>query len=111
MKTVSFVEWLKFYAGKDYREHTIKYYVRALERAPEVLGVTLEKPIIEYTSVDEFAVLYDTLVNVEDYAEKNRNYGHGSISAALAAYKKYVLFLEKMVSKGSEKTIYSPEWR
>jgi len=110
MKTVSFVEWLKYYAGKDYREHTIKYYVRALERAPEVLGVTLDKPIIEYTSVEEFSALYDTLVNVEDYAEKNRNYGHGSISAALAAYKKYVLFLEKMVSKGSEKTIYSPEW-
>ncbi len=35
---------------------------------------------------------------------------YGSISAALSAFKKYVLFLEKMAAQGSDKTVYSPEW-
>lgn len=107
---ITFADWLKSYSNHDYKDTTIKNYIRSLERVPEVLGINLPKPIIEYTIVDEFSVLYEKIINTENYSEKNRNYNHGSISAALSAFKKYTLFLEKIGSKESNEIIYSPEW-
>ena len=45
---------------------------------------------------------------VYDYV--NQNYGNRDFGAALNAFKRYVLFLDKMATKHSDKTVYSPEW-
>lgn len=107
---ISFEEWMENYGPKAYTQSAIKQYVRSLNKAPEMLGVVLERPVMECTSSDEFDLIYKRLFGADDFAEKNRNYSHGSISAALNAYKKYLLFIEKMVAQGSDKTVYSPEW-
>ena len=65
---------------------------------------------MECVTVEEFDAIYDVVVKTDGFAEKNRNYNHGSISAALSAYKKYLLFGEKMATQGSDKTVYSHEW-
>lgn len=107
---VTFEEWMANYAPNNYIPNTIRTYIRSLNKIPEILGITLEKPVIECASVDEFNAVYEAIVKTDNFAEKNRNYNHGSISAALSAFKKYVLFLEKMATQGSDKTVYSPEW-
>ena len=107
---ISFEEWMENYGPKAYTQSAIKQYVRSLNKAPEMLGVVLERPVMECTSSDEFDLIYKRLFGADDFAEKNRNYSHGSISAALNAYKKYLLFVEKMAAQGSDKTVYSPEW-
>lgn len=107
---ITFEEWMKNYAANNYIPATIKSYIRSLSRLHEVLGIVLDKPIIEYTSVGEFSEVYESIIKTDGFAEKNRNYNHGSISAALGAYKKYLLFLEKIPVQGSDKVVYSPEW-
>ena len=107
---ITFEEWMKNYAINNYIPATIKSYIRSLSRLPEILGIVLKKPIMEYTSVDEFSEVYESILKMDGFAEKNRNYQHGSISAALGAYKKYLIFLEKIPSQDSDKTVYSPEW-
>ena len=107
---ITFEEWMASYAPNNYYPATIKSYVRSINKVPEIIGISLGKPIMECTSVEEFATVYERVVNADGFAENNRNYNHGSISAALGAYKKYLLFIEKMVAQGSDKTVYSPEW-
>ena len=93
---ITFEEWMENYATSNYIPATIKSYIRSLSRLPEILGIVLKKPIMEYTSVDEFSEVYESILKMDGFAEKNRNYQHGSISAALGAYKKYLMFLEKI---------------
>lgn len=107
---ITFADWLKNYSNHDYREATVKQYIRSLECVPEMIGLTLSKPILEYTVVDEFSSLYETIISTEKFSEINRNYNHGSISAALSAFKRYTLFLEKVASVNSNERIYSPQW-
>ena len=107
---ITFEEWMENYATSNYIPATIKSYIRSLSRLPEILGIVLKKPIMEYTSVDEFSEVYESILKMDGFAEKNRNYQHGSISAALGAYKKYLMFLEKIPSQNSDKAVYSPEW-
>lgn len=107
---ITFEEWMANYAPNNYIPATIKNYVRSLNKAPEIMGITLNKPIMECINVHEFTLIDDQIKNVDGYIEKNRNYNHGSISAALAAFKKYLLFLEKTAGIESSSTVYSPEW-
>ena len=89
---ISFEEWMANYAPNNYFPSTIKSYIRSLNKIPEILGITLDKPVLECTTVEDYIAIYDIVVNADDFAKKNRNYNHGSISAALNAYRKYVLF-------------------
>lgn len=107
---ITFEEWMANYAPNNYYPATIKSYVRSINKVPEIIGISLKKPIIECTSVEEFSGVYEQIINTDGFSENNRNYNHGSISAALSAYKKYLLFVEKMAAQGSNKTVYSPEW-
>ncbi|MBR4867367.1 MAG: hypothetical protein IKU11_11805, partial [Clostridia bacterium] len=107
---ITFEEWLANYAPRAYKAGTIKRYVAALEKAPERMGMELPKPIMQYTDVEEFNAIFDMIVKHEQFDYVNKNYGHSDLSAALGAFKKYVLFLEKMASQGSDKVVYSPEW-
>lgn len=107
---ITFEEWMASYAPNNYYPATIKSYVRSINKVPEIIGIPLEKAVMDCTSVEDFSKVYESIVNADGFAEKNRNYNHGSISAALSAYKKYLLFAEKTSAQGSDKTVYSPEW-
>ena len=107
---ITFEDWLENYGPRAYRTSTVRRYVTALEKAPERMGIVLPKPIFEYTGVEEYSKLYDSLVTHEKYDYVNQNYGNRDLGAALNAFKKYVLFLDKMATKHSDKTVYSPEW-
>lgn len=107
---ISFEEWMANYVSPEYNPSTIKTYVRALTKAPEVLGIALEKPIMECACAEDFTAIYDTLIRADGFAEKNRTYCHGSIGAALGAFKKYLVFLAKVAAKGTQQPVYSPEW-
>lgn len=45
-----------------------------------------------------------------DYDEVNKSYGHSSLSAALATFRKYMTFCEKLTSLGGDTAIYTSEW-
>ena len=107
---ITFEDWLNNYGPRSYKTGTVKRYVTALEKAPERMGISIPKPIMEYTDPEEYGELYNSLVSHEKYDYVNQNYGNRDLGAALNAYKKYVLFLSKMADKYSSKTVYSPEW-
>ena len=107
---ITFEDWLNNYGPRSYKTGTVKRYITALEKAPERMGISLPKPIMEYTDPEEYGELYNSLVSHEKYDYVNQNYGNRDLGAALNAYKKYVLFLSKMADKYSSKTVYSPEW-
>lgn len=106
----TFEEWLNNFGPRAYKTGTVRRYVTALEKAPERMGITLPKSIMQYTGVEEYSELYAFLISHEKYDYVNKNYGNRDLGAALNAFKKYVLFLEKMSDLQSDKTVYSPEW-
>ena len=110
MQAVSFANWLKNYAGREYSDRTVNAYTNSFEKIPEKIGFSLEKPIMEYTSAQEFCPIYTAITEFPGYTDKNRNYSHGTIGGALRAYKRYMLFLEKMESLASTETIFSTKW-
>ncbi len=108
--TVTFADWLGNYSPRKYVGSTIRRYHTALDRAPERLGLTLPSPIMDCTSLDSFNEIDNAVRTHEQFDFVNQNFGQRDLGAALTAYKKYLLFLEKIVSKGSDKEIYSPDW-
>lgn len=106
----TFEEWLNNFGPRAYKTGTVRRYVTALEKAPERMGITLPKSIMQYTGVEEYSELYAFLISHEKYDYVNKNYGNRDLGAALNAFKKYVLFLEKMSDLHSDKPVYSPEW-
>lgn len=109
-KLVTFEDWLANYASRPYKSLTIKHYIAALEKVQERLGVELSTPILSCTSIDDFTEMYNLVTAHKDYSRVNNIYGHGELSAALSAYKKYLIFLNKTPLYGTDVTIYSPEW-
>ena len=107
---VTYADWLTNYSPRQYKENTVRTYVSALEKAPSRLGITLEKPIMEHLSTKEFNALYQYLTGLKNYTAVNKGYGNGELSAALSAFKKYLLFLEKMGSIPCDESIYTPAW-
>ena len=107
---VSYADWLANYAPRQYKESTIRMYTAALEKAPERLGITLKKPIMEHTLSKEFDELYKHIVGLENFTAVNKMHGNGELSAALNAFKKYLAFLEKIGNTAEAYAVYSPEW-
>lgn len=107
---VSFADWLRNYAPHTYKDTTVYKYVAALEKRPEWLGISLKKPVMEHSTIEEFNSLYELIVNHENFDPVNKAHGNGELSAALNAYKKYLTFLEKVGKTAENSTLYSPEW-
>ncbi len=107
---ITFDDWLNNYAPRAYKTGTVRRYVTALEKAPERMGISLPKAIMEYTGVQEYNELYSFLTSHEKYDYVNKTFGNRDLGAALNAFKKYVLFLEKIANQYSDKPVYSPEW-
>ena len=64
---ITFEEWLNNYGPRSYKTGTVKRYITALEKAPERMGISLPKPIMEYTDPEEYGELYNSLVVHEKY--------------------------------------------
>ena len=107
---VSYVDWLENYADRPYKSTTIKQYVLSLEKVPERLGIELPRSILACSSPQEFDEVNELIINHPNYDEVNKNYGHGSLSAALTTFKKYMLFTAKMDLLGSDANVYTAEW-
>ena len=107
---ITFADWLSNYAPRTYKDTTVYKYVAALERGPDWLGISLEKPIMEHLAADEFNKLYEMIISHENFDVVNKAHGNGELSAALNAFKKYLAFLAKVGNTAGNAALYSPEW-
>lgn len=60
--------------------------------------------------MQEFEEVNELITSHPDYDEVNKSYGHSSLSAALATFRKYMTFCEKLTSLGGDTAIYTSEW-
>ena len=106
---VTYVDWLENYAAHPYKMTTIKGYVAMLETAPEKLNISLSKGIMEIADPDEFENAFIAVTSHEEYDQLNKSC-NGALSAALAAYRKYLAFVDKTSIVGGTEKVYTPEW-
>lgn len=106
---VTFVDWLENYAAHPYKMTTIKRYAAMLETAPEKLNLTLSCGIMDISDPDEYANVCVAVTSAPHYEEYNKSC-NGALSAALAAYKKYLVFINKIPIVGCDERVYTPEW-
>ena len=106
---VTYVDWLENYAAHPYKMTTIKRYVAMLETAPEKLNISLSKGIMEIADLDEFENAFIAVTSHEEYDQLNKSC-NGALSAALAAYRKYLAFVDKTSIVGGIEKVYTPEW-
>jgi len=106
---VTYVDWLENYAAHPYKMTTIKRYVAMLETAPEKLNISFSKGIMEISDLDEFENTFNAVTSHEEYDQLNKSC-NGALSAALAAYRKYLTFVDKISIVGGTEKVYTPEW-
>jgi len=106
---VTYADWLENYAAHPYKLTTIKRYVTMLESAPERLNLTLSKGIMDIDNPDEFENAYIAVTSDAGYEQLNKSC-NGALSAALMAYRKYLLFIDKVSEVGGDSHVYSSEW-
>jgi hypothetical protein len=94
-----FVAWLVTQPnarGTLYLEHVAKHYVSFLRNTPTRLDTPLtdeESDIFACENIKEFEQLRGILINSPNYKEVNEK-GHGSFSAGLEAYRRYLTNLD-----------------
>jgi len=106
---VTYVDWLENYAAHPYKMTTIKRYVAMLETAPEKLGISLSKGIMDIADLDEFENAFIAITSHADYDQLNKSC-NGALSASLVAYRKYLSFIDKTSVVGGAEKVYTPEW-
>lgn len=106
---ITYADWLENYAAYPYKTATIKRYVSILEAAPEKLNLSLPRGIMEIDDPDEFENACIAVATSDGYEQLNKS-RHGELSAAMAAYRKYLAFVGKVSAAGGTGRVYSPEW-
>lgn len=86
-----FSNWLTNYANHKYRDSTIKRYLIALDKAEERLEVKLSIKIWYIQNLNEYQAVCQEITAAEQYEFVNKKYGNGDLSAALGAYKKFII--------------------
>lgn len=86
-----FSNWLTNYADHKYRDSTIKRYLIALDKAEERLEIKLSIKIWCIQNLNEYQTVYQEITSAEQYEFVNKKYGNGDLSAALGAYKKFII--------------------
>lgn len=86
-----FKKWLSNYSQRTYRESTIKRYLVALDKAEERLSIQLDTNIWEIRNIEQFNLAFESIATAREYEFANKKYGNGDLSAALSAYKKFIL--------------------
>lgn len=107
---ITFADWLANYSPRKYIESTVRRYQTALEKAPDRLGLTLSCPIMECTSLESFDEIESMIRRNEQFDFVNRKYGQRDLGAALNAYRRYLIFLQKVGDSIGNAPLYSPEW-
>ena len=105
-----FIEWMKQYPYHRYTDATISRYVRALNKAEEWLEIVLPNKVLETDNENDFIVIFKTITSTKNYEQINRSHGHGDLSAAMAAYKKFLADLPVTVDDDwwPSETEYNP---
>lgn len=85
-----FEKWMRSYPNHKYTDNTIKRYIHALQKTEEWLGITLPCQVLSVNTLGEFQIIEQQIRSSENFAAINQDHGHGDLSAALAAYKKYL---------------------
>lgn len=88
---LAFEEWLRNNPEKSYTDNTVKRYIRALKKTDEWLGIELPTRVMDTVEMDDFEVVEIAIKNTPDFEKINQEHGHGDLSAALNAYKKFLL--------------------
>lgn len=99
---VAFEEWLRNNADKTYTDNTVKRYIRAIKKAEEWLGIVLTTHVMDTMTVEEFQMVEKQIKSTDNFEEINQSHGHGDLSAALSAYKKYLYTQNKETSEAEE---------
>ena len=86
-----FEYWLGHYPDKKYRDSTVNRYLVALDKCEERLEIKLSVFIWDVNSVESFERIDKEIKNSERFLEVNKAYGNGDLSAALTAYRKFIL--------------------
>lgn len=82
--------------GTLFLERVARRYMRSIQLTPRKLDIALESSsVFSVHTVLELDRLWDSFKSAPNYAEANRNAGHGEFSAGLAAYRRYLEFIEK----------------
>lgn len=86
---INFEEWMASHPEK-YSERTRLNYVGGLRNAGSWFDITLEKPLLEITTTEEFQKALKTIKDLPDYAYINGEVHHHTFSAAASAYQQYL---------------------
>lgn len=95
-----FAAWLttqKNANGQLFLSYIATRYAQNLRTEPPKLDVSLslsERDVYRYHTVAEFDELNRKLREAPNFNMVNREAGHGALSAALAAYRRYVQYIE-----------------
>lgn len=90
-----FEKWLQTGSEKRYTENTARRYIKALKKAGEWLGITLEEPLMNIAVEDGFAKTEEWLKSLPDFDKINQDHGQGDLSAAMRLYKKFLMILNE----------------
>lgn len=85
-----FESWMKQCSHHKYIASTIARYIRALQKAAEWLDTSLTMQVLDTETLEDFHEVEKQIKQVHNFVEVNRNHGHGDLSAALRAYKKFL---------------------
>ena len=110
MSTVSFAEWLEYYAPRNKGSKTVYKYHYALEKCQEWLGMELDMQVLQCRSFAEFNPVHKAITSHPEFASVNKAHGNGDLNAALNNYKKYLSFIERVGSSIGDEKLYSPMW-
>lgn len=83
--------------GTLYLENVMRSYMSALRNAPQklILDESVNRNIFACHTVKELDKLWQVFKAAPNYIEVNRTPWHGQLSAGLAAYRRYIKYLEE----------------
>jgi hypothetical protein len=83
--------------GTLYLENVMRSYMSALRNVPQKLTLdeSVNRNVFAYRAVEELDKLWQAFKAAPNYIEVNRTPWHGRLSAGLAAYRRYIKYLEE----------------
>lgn len=99
-----FVSWLITQTnaqGRLYKPYVANRYAACLRSEPLKLDIPFsveERNVYRCCSIQDFDRLEETFRGAHNFLEIDRGQGHGTFSAGLSAYRRYVCYLESSAS-------------
>ena len=88
--------------GTLYLKSVIRSYMSALRNAPKklILDGDAKRNVFACHTVDKFDQLWNVFKSAPNYIDINHTPWHGQLSAGMAAYRRYLVFLEQGEQNG-----------